>query len=238
MKSTTTILAALAVSVTAAIAGPEPAPVSTGKNPPPPPPPADPCAGPISYNNIELLYQYTDWDGNNADAGNGGILRFEYSPTPYFYITGGVEYNDSGYDTDLLVNPQGVPLGITHADFEQWDLTLGIGGHFPITHHIDIAADGGVLWSQRSVDFHVPGPSNNFSETDDDTGWYVRPQIRAKWGCFTAHLGAEYRDVRNDNSWIYFVNVYYQVNPAWDVTVGYRHTDDFDAVTGGIRWRY
>jgi hypothetical protein len=84
----------------------------------------------------------------------------------------------------------------------------------------------------------VPGPDNNFSETEDDTGWYVRPQIRGKWGCFTAHLGAEYRDVRNNENWIYFANVYYQVNPAWDLTVGYRHTDDFDAVTGGVRWRY
>jgi hypothetical protein len=241
MKSTATIFAALITAVISATAGTAPAPAPSGKGPVPPPP-ADPCAGPISYNNIELLYAYTDFD-HGFDSSDGGLLRFEYSPTPYFYITGGVEYINSGYDVDVINPGVAAPRGAIgnesfSADFEQWDFTLGIGAHFPLTPHIDIAADGGVLWSTRSTDFHVPGPGNDDSESNDDTGWYVRPQFRGKWGCFTAHLGAEYRDVRDFNEWAFFGRVYYQVAPAWDITAGYRHGEDSDTVTAGVRWRY
>src|SRR4029079_15132522 len=114
MKSTTTILAALAMSVASAIAGPEPAPMYTGKSQPPPPP-ADPCAGPISYNNIELLYAYTDFD--HGGDGNGFQVNLEYAPTSNFFLTGGVEYA-SGSDVDM------------------WLVHLGIGGYFALTPNI------------------------------------------------------------------------------------------------------
>ena len=52
MNKTTTILATLALGVVSAAAGVAPAPSGKGVSPPPP---MDPCAGPISYNNVELL---------------------------------------------------------------------------------------------------------------------------------------------------------------------------------------
>ena len=45
-------------------------------------------------------------------------------------------------------------------------------------------------------------------------------------------------DVRDFNEWAFFGRVYYQVAPAWDITAGYRHGEDSDTVTAGVRWRY
>ncbi len=46
---------------------------------------SDPCAGPISYNNAELLYAYTDYD-NFSDNGSGALLRIEYSAWDNLYL--------------------------------------------------------------------------------------------------------------------------------------------------------
>jgi hypothetical protein len=239
MKRTTTILAALAMSAASATAGPEPAPMPSGKGPAPAP--MEPCPGPISYNNVELLYAYTDFDGD-FDESHGGILKFEYSPASNFYIVGGIEYLNTGYDVDFVIPgivPRGDIADSYSADIDQWNFTLGLGGHFPITSHIDIAVDGGAIFSSTSVDIDAPGDLDiDDDESEDDWGWFVRPHFRGKWGCFTAHLGAEYRDVSDFNEWAFFGSVYYQVAPAWDLTVGYRHGEDTETFTGGVRWRY
>jgi hypothetical protein len=220
MKKTTTILAALAVSAATALAGTTPAPVSSGKNPPPPP--MDPCAGPISYNNIELLYAYTDFDGN-ADAGNGVRLNLEYSPAPNFYLTGGVEWIDiDGGDA--------------------WLVKGGLGGYFALTPNIHLAADGGILYADVSGNGGPvvnPLPGNGNGDGDgSDTGWYVRPHLRGKWGCFSLHIGAEYDDVGDREEWQGFADLYYQINPAWDLTAGVHFGEDATTVTAGVRWRY
>jgi hypothetical protein len=207
MKKATTVLVALAMGAATAFAGTAPAPSGKG---PAPAPPMDPCAGPISYNNIELLYAYTDFDGG-GDNGNGGKLNIEYSPAPNFYITAGAEYVDTDFGNAWLLNG-------------------GIGGYIPLTQNVHLAADAGILWSD--VDYDGIGGS------DSDTGWYVRPHLRAKFGCLTAHVGAEYSDVFNDERWSGFVNLYYQINPSWDLTAGVRFNDDATTITAGARFRY
>lgn len=226
------------MGVIPAIAGPGPV---VDKSPAPAP--MDPCAGPISYNNLEILYARTNYDGNSFDDGNGGILRAEYAVASNFYLTLGAEYVNSDYDVDYVI-PGVAPRGALgnnsySADVDQWLLNVGIGGHFPITPHIDIAGDAGLIWMHTSVDYDLPaGVAGDDSESDDDTGWYVRPHIRAKWGCITVHLGAEYRDVFDSEEWAGFAAVYYQIAPHWDLTVGYRHGEDTDSFTGGARWRF
>jgi hypothetical protein len=239
MKSISTTLAALAMGVITAIAGPGPV---IDKSPAPAP--MDPCAGPISYNNIELLYARTDFDGGNIDDGNGGILRGEYGLGPNFYLTLGAEYRNTDYDVDYVIPgalaPRGAIGGATYsADLDQWELHGGIGAHYSITPHIDIAGDAGVLWVHSSVDYDLPaGVAGDDSDSDSDTGWYARPHFRMKWGCLTAHIGAEYRDVYDEDEWAGFASVYYQIAPKWDLTVGYRHGEDTDSFTGGVRWRF
>jgi hypothetical protein len=223
MKKTATILATLALGVTSTFAGVAPAPVQTGKGQPPPPP-MDPCAGPISYNNVELLYAYTDWDDFDTD-GDGGILRLEFSPMANLYFTAGGEYHDFDFG-------------------EIWYLSAGIGGYFPLTQNIHIAADAGLLYADiETDDYLIPTPvgdngDGDFFEDDGDWGWYVRPHLRAKWGCLTVHAGATYTDVNEFEEWSWFVNGYYQIWHNWDITVGYRDGENADVVTAGLRWRY
>ena len=213
MKKTATILAALALSMASSNAGVAPAP--SGKSSPPPPPPPDPCAGPISYNNIELLYANTDWNGSSGSA-DGGVLRGEYSPMTNLYLTAGAAYSTDDYA-------------------DTWLLSAGIGGYMPLTENIHIAADGGILYSD--VDFDN-GNLTYGSSSESDTGWYVRPHLRAKWGCLTVHAGALYTDIADEDDWAWFASVYYQLNANWDITAGYHDGDQFETITAGVRYRY
>ena len=219
MKKTTTLLAALSLGVGSVMAGPAPV-VTTGKTPAPAVM-ADPCAGPISYNNLELLYANTDLD--YGDSADGFALRGEYSPMKNLYITASVGYDD--WD-----------LG------NQWNLSLGIGAYMPLTDNIHLAADAGVLYSDWEMDYYIPssqsGPGRWSSYSDSDTGWYVRPHLRAKFGCLTLHAGAQYSDINDSEDWAWFVNAYYQLNANWDLTAGYNDGDDAQIITAGVRYRY
>jgi hypothetical protein len=80
--------------------------------------------------------------------------------------------------------------------------------------------------------------SNGFHE--DKAGWYVRPHLRARFGCFEIHAGAKYTKVDDldIDEWAAFADLYYQVSPGWDLTVGVLHSNDRTTVTGGARYRF
>ncbi len=221
MKKTSTIFATLFSSVFIAAAGtraPAPAPVIAA------PPPNDPCAGPISYNNAELLYAYTDFD-NSSENGDGVVLRVEFSVMENFYLTASGQYHEAGL-------------------IDMWALSGGVGGYVPLSENIHLAADGGVLWVNYDVDSDPL--SSLFNEwSEDNVGWYVRPHLRAKFGCFEIHAGAQYSDVGgfSDSSydideWSVFADLYYQVSPGWDLTVGVAHSNERTTATGGARYRF
>ena len=229
MKKTAITLAALTFGIGTVLAGPAPV-VSTGKSTPPPPL-MDPCAGAISYNNVELLYAYTDIDGRydrGSESANGVRLAVEYSPMSNLYFTLGAEYND--FDS-----------GST------WMLQGGIGGYIKLTDNIDLASDIGLAWGEAEADIYVPDVIGDggdyYSETNDDWGWYARPHLRAKFGCLTIKVGAEYYDFDlnasdSNGKWYFVTNLYYQVAPNWDLTGGVRAGEDATQWTGGVRWRY
>ena len=219
MKKTTTILASLALGMAAATAGVSPAPAPTGKGVAAPP--MDPCAGPISYNNVELLYASTDFDGG-GDSGDGAILRVEHSLMENFYITASASYSDYDYGNT-------------------WLLTAGVGGYVPLSEHIHLAADAGIVYVDWEQDYYTAVKGTTVTRhtiSDNDTGWYVRPHLRAKFGCLTMHAGAQYTDVSDSEDWSWFVNAYYQVAQAWDITAGYSDADEAQTWTAGVRWRY
>lgn len=196
---------------------------TTDKAPVPAQPPMEPCAGPISYSNIELLYAYTDFDSGlgSDDHTNGAQLNIEWSPFQNFYLAVGGEW-------------------FSEEDADLWVLHGGIGGYFPLTDHIHIAADGGILWTDIEFDDDVFGGDNS----DSDTGWYVRPHLRGKWGCFEAQAGALYRDMGDfnadgeDGRWAGFAKLYYHLTTSLDLTAGVLVDEDFTQVTGGVRWRF
>src|SRR5262245_57871608 len=119
MKKTSTILALMALSVVTATAGPPP-PAPTGKGTAVPP--VDPCAGPISYNNVELVYMNTDGYGGYNEDGDGVRLNVEYSPWNNIYLTASASYTDFN-------------IG------EVWNLSGGIGAYVALTPNIHLAAD-------------------------------------------------------------------------------------------------
>ncbi len=214
MKKTTAILATLATSVFTATAGtPAPAPVAACIVP------ANPCAGLISYNNAELLYAYTDFDGA-GENGDGVVLRTEYGVMDNFYVTATGQYHDAGI-------------------IDMWSVSGGVGGYVALSENIHLAADGGILWVNYDVD-STAGSSANNGWSDDDVGWYVRPHIRAKFGCFEVHAGAQYSEVSDFNidEWSVFADLYYQVAPGWDVTAGAAYSSERTTFTGGARYRF
>ena len=220
----TTILASLALSVATATAGVSytPAPAPSGKGAAAPPP-VNLCAGPISYNNVEILYANTDFDGS-GDSGDGAILRLEHSLFENFYLTASAQYSD--FDSG-----------------NTWMLSAGFGGYMPLTENIHLAADAGILYADWEYDYYLPGTTQGssatrYTDSDNDTGWYVRPHLRAKWGCLTVHAGAQYSDISESEEWSYFINAYYQIAQAWDITAGWSDGDDTETITAGVRWRY
>ena len=225
MNKTTTILATLAIGAVSAIAGttPAPAPAPSGKGVATTPV-VDPCAGPISYNNVELLYLHSDFDGPVGDL-DGVSLRLEYSPASNFYISASGDYS-SGSDTDL------------------WNVRLGLGGYIPLTENIHLVGEVGGAYFDGQTDIWVPvyvgdaliGERRD-TVGDSDWGWYVRPHLRAKWSCFEIHAGAEYQDAY-ENNWAFYGNVYYQVTPGWDLTAGVREGEDSTQWSAGVRYRF
>lgn len=222
MNKTATTLAVLTLSAVTSFAGTMPAPAPA---PMPPPITSDRCAGPISYNNVELLYANTDI-GVGGDA-DGVRLNFEYSPASNFYVRLTTGYDEGDY-------------------WDSWHVSAAIGGYVALTENIHLAADGGVLWTEFDEDYWVAavplvadGYWGNLSL--DDTGWFVRPHFRAKWGCLEVHAGVQYTDIWDEDEWAFFANAYYQIANGWDVKVGYNESErDSDAETWsvGVRWRY
>jgi len=135
---------------------------------------------------------------------------------PNLYLTAGAAYTTDDY-----------------ADV--WLLSAGIGGYMPLTENIHIAADGGILYSDVDYD---DGNSLFGRSSDSETGWYVRPHLRAKWGCLTVHAGAMYSDINDEDDWAGFANLYYQLNTNWDITAGYHYGDEYEVITAGVRYRY
>jgi len=224
------ILAALAMSAATATAGI--APVMIDKNPAPPPP-SDPCAGPISYTNVELLYAYTDFDEDAFDNGDGFDIRFEYEAMKSFYVTASVDYDSFDYSPP---NFDGQRIG--SASVETWTLTLGIGGHLELTENIHLAGDAGFVYTDIESDYSIDATVPRRGLSDSETGWFVRPHIRAKWGCLTVHAGGAYSDLGDNDEWTLYGRLYYQVAAQWDLTAGLSSGEDADVYSAGVRYRF
>ena len=196
-------------------------------------PQADPCAGPISYSNVELLYEYTDFDDGDLDDGSGATLRYEYEAMKQFYLT-----VDADYDSFDYTPFSDIGQGRRTFEIEQWTLSVGVGGHIALTDNIHLAGDAGLVYTDVSTDYNgvIPG-GNNFD--DDETGWFIRPHLRAKWGCLTVHAGASYYDFDSDfDGWTGYGRLYYQITTSLDLTAGVSFGEDSDVYSGGVRWRF
>ena len=211
MKSLSFTPAILAIGLSSAIAGSGPAPSPSGKGPVPAAP-SDPCAGPISYSSVELLYANTDAGG--PDELDGGSLRVEFSAWSHFYLAGSVNYTDLNYD-------------------EGWRLSGGVGVYYPVTNNVHLALDAGIFHTDTSYAIGAI-----VARRREETGWYARPHVRAKLSCFEVQAGAQYVDLDEYNDWNWFAQLYYQVAPRWDITAGFNEWDDDEAETWTVGARF
>lgn len=227
MIRTATVLAGIVFSAATATAGIAPAPLDKS-----PAPPADPCAGPISYTNIELLYERTDFDGNNRDDGDAGVVRFEWGTKQNLYFTFDADRNSYDYTTE------GIRDQTASWSIDQWKVSAGIGGHIELTDNIHLSGDAGIIYTDIDANRRSGGFFDAQSPDDSETGWFIRPQIRAKFGCWTIHAGGTYQDFGGEDEWTVYGRVYYQIAPKWDLTLGFSTGDEANVYSGGIRWRF
>ena len=87
----------------------------------------------MSYNNIEVDWLHTEFDGvANLDSGDGVGARWLYSMTEGFYLSLGGGWQsidiDSGGSADI------------------WSASVGVGAYYPITNNIHLVGEVGALF--------------------------------------------------------------------------------------------
>lgn len=134
-------------------------------------------------------------------------------------VDGGDVYN--GVDLNLeyqFVNPVYFAASYSlQSPDDVWGVTLGLGGHLPLMDNVDFATDLGALL------------------TDGDDGFYVRPHIRAKFGCLEVHAGAKLICLDGENVWEGFGHLYYRVCSPADIGVGISASEDAWTLSVGMR---
>ncbi len=173
-------------------------------------PAVDHCSGPISYSNVSLGYAHTFYDFGDDIDIDSG----------------------NGVGLALEYSPfQNVYLAATGSyqrveGFDAFGASAGIGGWVPLTENFHFAIDGGVVYSEI--------------EDFNETGWYVKPHVRAKFSCFEVHAGAKYTDLGEDadQSWTGFVDGFYQVARHVDIGMGVSFDEDATSISAGVRFKW
>ncbi len=182
------------------------------------PPPAG-CSTEISYSSVELDWNHTFISQGGIDDVNGVGLKVEYSPISNLYLVG---EGDLGWTS------------VDDNDVRAWGLLAGVGGYIPLTTTVHFATDIGGIWEGSRTD-------NNGRVSDG--GWYVRPHLRAKFACAEIHLGGKFVCLQDfDNRFEIFGDVYYEIAPHFDLTIGAAvdlKSDDKDwSIKAGARYRF
>ena len=110
----------------------------------------------------------------------------------------------------------------TDSTGDDWGFTAGLGYALPLMKNIDLVAEAGGFWSDGS-----------------DSGYYIFPHLRGKWGCFELHAGAKFADPSDgDNFWEAHVNAFYQIAQNTDVHVGGIFSEFGDTLLVGLRYKF
>jgi hypothetical protein len=191
--------------------------ISGGKGAPPPMAGASGCSSEISYNSLEVAYGHTFVSEPGFADANGVGVKLEYSPLNQFYLVGEGDYSRTSY------------LG---QDINGWGVIAGVGGYLPISSSIHFATDLGGIWEGAKAD----------GIKLSDGGFYVRPHFRFRANCAELHVGAKYVSLNDfGDRWEAFADLYYQVAPSLDVTVGAATLIEGDrdwALKAGLRLRF
>jgi hypothetical protein len=212
-KQFTAFTAMTALSVGSVFAGTA---MVGGKNPPAMPA-ASGCSTEISYSSIDAAYSRTFVSQEGFDDANGIGIKLEFSPINQLYFVGEGDLNSSSFEG---------------SDVDGWGALAGVGGYLPITSGFHFATDVGGIWEGAEFE----------GDKISDGGWYVRPHLRAKFACAEIHVGAKYVSLNDfGDRWEVFGDVYYEVAPRLDLTVGVATVLEGDrdwALRTGVRYRF
>lgn len=236
MKKTLALLALAVVTTTAQAGSPAPAPSGKGVIAPT----IEPEAA-ISYTNVSLSEQILSGTGAGplgAELDSNGVaLALEYSPIKNFYVAAGGSWND----IEGSVDPISLDLG------DYWTANAGVGGYIPLTGNIHFVTEVGINYVDSASGGSFGGLGGAaLGIYGQEWGFYATPHVRAKFGKFEAHLGANYSS--NDlaiNDWTGFLRLLYEVNPHVDLfatgTLGLNNNnlvEDLAGVNFGLRLKF
>ncbi len=175
------------------------------------------CSTEISYSSIEADWNHTFVSQNGFDDANGIGVKLEYSPINQLYFVGEGDWSTGSFDG---------------SDIDGWGALAGVGGYLPINSSLHFATDIGGIWEGSKFQ----------GDKVSDGGWYVRPHLRAKFACAEIHVGGKFVCLNDfGNRWEIFGDVYYEVAPHFDLTVGAATVLEGDrdwTLKAGARYRF
>lgn len=200
----------------------------------------------IAYNNISISEQIMAGKGTGplgADVDSNGVaLSLEYSPVKNLYLAAG------GSWSDIEASISAIPLSLDLGDY--WTANAGIGGYIPLRSNIHFVTEVGINYVDSASGDGLGGlgglgaaAANIYGQ---EWGFYANPHVRAKFGKFEAHLGANYSSNNLAiNDWTSFLRLLYEVNPHLDLfatgTLGLTNNNlvkDLVGVNFGLRLKF
>jgi hypothetical protein len=174
---------------------------------------------------------------STAFAGTAPSSKAVSLPPPAVACPGGIAYNTVELDWVRIFPDEGdtvdgANLELSYSPFahfyvlgtasvvdDNWGYTAGAGYALTIANNVDFVLEAGGLF-----------------DNDDDIV-YVRPHLRAKFGCLELHAGAKLY-CYDDEQWGGFASAYYEVCPNVDLGVTGIFTSDASALQVGVRYKF
>ncbi|MAS94246.1 MAG: hypothetical protein CMO55_13700 [Verrucomicrobiales bacterium] len=201
-----------------------------------PPPAVESC---LSYDYVDLEYQYTDFGSTYFDQGHGFGLGFSKSLGSMFYVNGSFSDGEYEYNWDNHF-----------LDVDTKKYRLGAGVHAPIAKCIDITFEGG----GEHLDAEYAAYYNDHDY--DSWGYYFGPGIRARAGRLEMfgkayYYGREgdlrkeylshhthYPGIDDEYGWLFTAGLIYHVTDCFGIKFSAEFDDDDTLFTVGGRYHF
>jgi len=184
--------------------------------------PAAPC---LSYDYIDLDYQWFDSPGVGLEGGDGYALSFSKTLGELFFLTGGYTNASAGY----LFNND-------FYDLESHRYNLGLGARFSLSECVDLTIEGGATHQDNRY-------GNNPDFSYDSWGYYVGPGLRARAGRFEGFAKVFYVDRGgvpaqlgfDDEGWVFNPGLLYHLNDRLALKLAADLAENRSQITFGAR---
>jgi hypothetical protein len=174
---------------------------------------------------------------STAFAGTAPSSKAVSLPPPAVQCPGGIAYNTAEADWVHIWNDEGPDADGANVELSwspinhvyitgtasvvdsNWGYTVGAGFFQPIAENVDLVVEAGELFDE------------------DEDAFYVRPHLRAKFGCLELHAGAKLY-CYDDQQWLGFAAAYYEVASNVDLGVTGYFGQDANSISVGVRYKF